>query len=169
MLSTRRLALRPTAEADAERAFEIQSDWQVARMLRMASFPPDKQQLRVWFADHLREWRDGEAYRFAVEREGQMIGLVDIDEIADREGSLGYWFDRAAWGNGYAFEAAGRLTQFAFRDAALTKLRAGHADDNPASGRILTKLGFRLVETKQVFSRSRGEQIVQCCYELALG
>ena len=56
-------------------------------MLRMASFPPDRQEIRRWFADHRREWLAGEAYRFAVELEGRMVGVVDVDGIAEREGA----------------------------------------------------------------------------------
>jgi [ribosomal protein S5]-alanine N-acetyltransferase len=155
--------LRPTRGSDADRAFEIQTDWEVTRMLRMASFPPDRQEIRRWFAGHQCEWLAGEAYRFAVELEGSM---VDVDEIAEREGSLGYWLERAAWGRGYAFEAAHVVTRFAFEDVGLSKLKAGHAHDNPASGRVLTKLGFSLLDTIQRFSRPRGENIMHRRYVL---
>ena len=163
---TSRLVLRPTRGSDADRAFEIQTDWEVTRMLRMASFPPDRQEIRRWFADHQREWSAGEACRFAVELEGKMVGVVDVDGIAEREGSLGYWLDRAAWGRGYAFEAAHAVTRFAFEDVGLSKLKAGHAHDNPASGRVLTKLGFSPLDTVQRFSRARGENITQRRYVL---
>jgi ribosomal-protein-alanine N-acetyltransferase len=165
-MKTGRLVLRPTRGSDADRASEIQTDWEVTRMLRMASFPPDRQEIRRWFADHQREWLTGEAYRFAVELEGRMVGVVDVDEIAEREGSLGYWLDRAAWGRGYAFEAAHAVTRFAFDDVGLSKLKAGHAHDNPASGRVLTKLGFSPLDTVQRFSRPRGENIMQRRYVL---
>jgi [ribosomal protein S5]-alanine N-acetyltransferase len=133
-MKTGRLVLRPTRGSDADRAFEIQTDWEVTRMLRMASFPPDRQEIRRWFADHQREWLAGEAYRFAVELEGTMVGVVDVDGIAEREGTLGYWLDRAAWGRGYAFEAAYAVTRFAFVDVGLSKLKTGHAHDNPRDG-----------------------------------
>jgi [ribosomal protein S5]-alanine N-acetyltransferase len=165
-MKTGRLVLRPTRRSDADRAVEIQTDWEVTRMLRMASFPPDRQEIRRWFADHQREWLAGEAYRFAVELEGQMVGVVDVDGIAEREGSLGYWLDRAAWGRGYAFEAAHAVTRFVFEDVGLSRLRAGHAHDNPASGRVLAKLGFSRLDTVQRFSRPRGENIMQRRYVL---
>jgi [ribosomal protein S5]-alanine N-acetyltransferase len=92
-MKTGRLVLRPTRGSDADRAFEIQTDWEVTRMLRMASFPPDRQEIRRWFADHECEWLAGEAFRFAVELEGRMVGVVDVDEIAEREGALGYWLE----------------------------------------------------------------------------
>jgi [ribosomal protein S5]-alanine N-acetyltransferase len=96
-MKTGRLVLRPTRGSDADRAFAIQTDWEVTRMLRMASFPPDRQEIRRWFADHQREWSAGEAFRFAVELAGKMVSVVDVDGIAEGEGSLGYWLDRAAW------------------------------------------------------------------------
>lgn len=166
-IRTDRLVLRPTFATDAERAFEIQSDWEVTRMLRMASFPADRQATLDWFADHEREWSAGEAYRFAVEVAGRMVGLVDVDEIKDGEGDLGYWLDRAAWGRGYAFEAANAVVRFAFGETGLSTLKSGHAADNPASGRVLAKLGFVPVDIVERFSRPRGETIQQCRYVLA--
>jgi RimJ/RimL family protein N-acetyltransferase len=166
-LDTARLVLRPTEPSDADRAFEIQSDWAVTKMLRMASFPPDRVEIGRWFADHPREWAAGEAYRFAVERDREMIGLVDIDGIANDEGELGYWFERAAWGQGYAFEAARTVVAFAFGPVGLSTLRSGHAADNAASGVVLLKLGFRALDTVTRGSRSRGEEITHCRYRLS--
>lgn len=163
-IKTERLVLRPTIGLDADRAFEIQTDWAVTRMLRAATFPPDRHQIGRWFADHRREWRDGEAYRFAAELDGRMIGIVDIDEITAGKGTLGYWFDHATWARGFAFEAAQVITRFAFESADLQNLESGHASDNPASGRILTKLGFDYRDTVERFSRPRGETIMQHRY-----
>jgi [ribosomal protein S5]-alanine N-acetyltransferase len=142
----------------------ILGDWEVARMLSMASFPPDLGEIRRWFADHAREWQAGQAYRFAIELEETFIGIVDIDQ-----GSLGYWIDRSAWGQGYAYEAASAVVRFAREHVGLLKLTAGHAFDNPASGRILCKLGFCSVDSVPRFSRPRGEAIMQHRYALTLG
>jgi RimJ/RimL family protein N-acetyltransferase len=87
-------------------------------------------------------------------------------KLPNARGTLGYWLDRAAWGRGYAFEAAHAVTRFAFEDVGLSKLEAGHAHDNPPSGRILTKLGFSPLDTVQRFSRPRGENIMQRRYVL---
>jgi ribosomal-protein-alanine N-acetyltransferase len=165
-LMTARLELRPTTAADADRAVDIQSDWNVTRMLAMASFPPDRDEITRWFASHPEEWRAGAAYRFGVEWQGRLIGLVDIDEIRDGHGDLGYWFERASWGQGFATEAARAVVGFAFRNVGLSGLRAGHAADNLASGRVLLKLGFLHIETVRLRSRSRGEDITQCRYAM---
>lgn len=163
---TDRLSLRPSSASDAERAFDIRSNWQVTRMLTMAAFPPDRQDMAKWFAGHPDEWRSGRAYRFAIEREGRMIGLVDIDGITGESGTLGYWLERQAWGHGYAFEAAAAAVQFAFGTVGLMRLGAGHAADNPASGRVLDKLGFRPIDMVERFSTPRGQTILQQRYQL---
>lgn len=88
-LVTDRLVLRPTVGADARRAFEIQANWVVTSMLAGARFPPDREETERLFAQHQDEWRDGSAYRFAVEHEGRFIGVVDIERIREGRGSLG--------------------------------------------------------------------------------
>jgi ribosomal-protein-alanine N-acetyltransferase len=165
-IATRRLTLRPTEASDAERAFDIQSDWDVTRMLRLASFPPDLAEIRRWFADHARQWSAGEAYRFAIELGGRLIGVVDIDNVGQEDGVLGYWLEKAAWGQGHAFEAAQAAVGFALCEVGLSALRAGHASDNAASERVLSKLGFHPLDTVQRLSRPRGEMIWQRRYIL---
>ena len=56
---------------------------------------------------------------------------------------LGYWIAREWWGRGLATEAVRAVLEIA---AALghARLRAWHSLDNPASGRVLAKAGFRL-------------------------
>ncbi len=55
---------------------------------------------------------------------------------------LGYWLGRPFWGHGYATEAARKLAGFAFSRLKATQLTAGYFHDNPASGRVLEKVGF---------------------------
>jgi RimJ/RimL family protein N-acetyltransferase len=165
-LTTARLVLRPSEASDAARAIEIQSNWNVTRNLRMASFPPDRDGTQAWFASHDQEWRDGTAYRFAIIAKDRMIGLTDVDEIANNVGDLGYWLEEAAWGRGYAFEAAQALVRFAFDTVKLSALNSGHAADNVNSGRILTRLGFVHTSDGTTTSKSRGATIAQRKYRL---
>ena len=163
-LATARLRLRPSVPGDAVQALVIQSDWDVTRMLSMASFPPKLVDLTAWFATHEQEWIDGKAYRFAVERDGAMIGLVDLDQVTATEATLGYWLEQAAWGQRFGLEASQAVLQFAFAELGLQRLKAGHAADNPASGRILTRLGFRFVEVAPRHSKSRDCEVLQLRY-----
>jgi ribosomal-protein-alanine N-acetyltransferase len=108
----------------------------------------------------------GTAYRFAVVAEGRLIGCADVDEIEDGCGELGYWLDEAAWGRGYASEAAAAVRDFAFGLLGLDLLASGHAFDNPGSGRVLEKLGFGRLNDTTVWSQPRGAAILQHRFEL---
>jgi [ribosomal protein S5]-alanine N-acetyltransferase len=153
------LLLRPTTPDDARRAFEIQSSWKVSRMLAQVGYPPSQQEIEDWFRSHRDEWLAGSAFRFAVTLDGRFLGLADVDEIAEGEGSLGYWLDEDVWGQGFAREAAGAVVQYVFGEVGLVRLRAGHADDNPASGKVLMALGFQYTGDRELWYRSRGEMV----------
>ena len=133
-------------------------------MLRLASYPPELNAIGDWLDGHKAEWERGVAYRFAVMLDDHLIGCADIDEIADGSGDLGYWLDEKFWGRGLASEAAASVLHFALHVLGLVRLRSGHASDNPASGRVLEKLGFRLVGETTKWSRPRGEEIVHRGY-----
>jgi RimJ/RimL family protein N-acetyltransferase len=167
-LLTERLTLRALDEADAPRVFDIQSNLNVTRMLRLASYPPHLPSLRGWLARHRDEWERGTAYRFAVLLDGQLIGCADVDEIAEGCGDLGYWLDEPFWGRGLASEAAAAVLGFALRELGLDRLRSGHASDNEASAKVLKKLGFSYVGDTTKYSQPRGENIVHRGYVLTL-
>jgi RimJ/RimL family protein N-acetyltransferase len=54
---------------------------------------------------------------------------------------MGYWIARSHWGRGFATEACTALVDIA-RTLGLAQLEASHFIDNPASARVLDKLGF---------------------------
>jgi RimJ/RimL family protein N-acetyltransferase len=86
-----------------------------------------------------------------------VIGCVGAH--AQKEGGfeIGYWFGRPYWGLGYGSEAVGAFVAEARR---LGPLAAGHFVDNPASGRLLRKVGFEYTgEVKRMFSMGRGESV----------
>jgi ribosomal-protein-alanine N-acetyltransferase len=70
------------------------------------------------------------------------MGLV-IHRSHD-SGELGYWIGKPYWGRGYATEAAAAVLDFAFGPLALHRVEATHFTRNPASGRVMEKLGMRL-------------------------
>jgi len=88
---------------------------------------------------------------------GELIGVAGLDSMADGEVELGYWIAKDHWNRGYAYEAARQMIEIARAELKLPRLVAGYFVDNPASGRVLEKLGFvplpKLVDRA---SRGRG-------------
>lgn len=85
----------------------------------------------------------------------RLIGSCGIHRDADGALELGYWIARPYWGLGFATEAARAVMGIA-RATGLPALRAGHFADNPASGNVLRKIGFRFTgRIEQRYSLSR--------------
>ena len=59
-----------------------------------------------------------------------------------RSAALTYCLHEAAWGHGYATEAAGALLRWAFDTLDLNRVQAEADTRNAASARVLEKLGF---------------------------
>lgn len=135
-------------------------------MMRLVPHPYTEELARDWIASHVVEREAGTAHRFAVEDEGGVVGTCDVDEIAGGVGDLGYWFDEAVWGRGYATEAASAVVDFSFGSLGLSKLTSGHVSDNPVSGRVLDRLGFERTGEARIWSMPRACEIVQIKYAL---
>jgi RimJ/RimL family protein N-acetyltransferase len=72
---------------------------------------------------------------------------------------LGYWIGRSHWGRGYATEAVAALADYAFRTYPQDRIGAGVFEDNPASRRVLEKLGFSRAGGHMLQCRAREEAV----------
>ncbi len=91
----------------------------------------------------------------------RLIGGCGVHLNEEGAPELGYWIARPYWGLGFATEAARAVLGMA-RANGVTDIRAAHFIDNPASGNVLRKLGFRF--TGQVERRhSRGRSATVDC------
>lgn len=98
----------------------------------------------------------------------RLIGCVGVHHI-DVVPEIGYWLTPDAWGRGYATEAGRAMLEIARYALGHRRLGAHHHLDNPASGRVLRKLGF--APTGHIApreSRARGVSVPSASYTLAL-
>ncbi|MFE6618255.1 GNAT family N-acetyltransferase [Streptomyces sp. NPDC057740] len=144
-LHTSRLRLRAFEDADTNDLFALHSS---AHVLRYWDSPPWTERERAEkFIARCREMeKHGTGTRLAVDRvsDGAFIGWCTLDSWNPdfRSASLGYCFDDAAWGHGYATEAARALLRWAFDTLDLNRVQAEADTRNVASARVLEKLGF---------------------------
>lgn len=139
---TPRLLLRPGWPEDAAALTAAIADGAIVRNLSSAPWPYALADAQAFLAG----WADAPLPRFLmVQRtvaEPRLIGCIGIDADADGAVELGYWVARPNWGLGYATEAGRHMIELA-RTLGIAELRASHFLDNPASGAVLRKLGFR--------------------------
>ncbi|HVB18938.1 MAG TPA: GNAT family protein [Acidimicrobiales bacterium] len=144
-LRTERLRLRPFNDADASALFALHRN---ASVLRYWDAPPWREPQRAErFIVACREMaEEGTGARVAVETliDEVFIGWCGLTRWNQdfRSASMGYCFEEAAWGHGYATEAAGTLLQWAFDSLNLNRVQAETDTRNTASARVLEKLGF---------------------------
>ncbi len=144
-LHTARLRLRPFDDADANDLFALHSN---AYVLRYWDAPPWSERVRSErFITACRQMaEEGTGARLAVDRVcgGAFIGWCSLNRWNPDylSASLGYCFDDAAWGHGYATEAARVLLWWAFDTLDLNRVQAETDTRNVASARVLEKLGF---------------------------
>jgi RimJ/RimL family protein N-acetyltransferase len=160
-LESKRLLLRAPELPDVAAIATQMNDWGVVRNLARPPFPYTEDDAR----DFVRRQEDGRAegtdFAFAVtlKPDGALIGCCGV-HLRESDYELGYWFGRSHWGRGYATEAAAEVLGFAFRNLRAGRVEAGWYFDNPASGRVLEKLGFRPNGSAQRDSAARGESVL---------
>jgi RimJ/RimL family protein N-acetyltransferase len=133
-----RVVLSPADEADLEFARRLINRPAVRKPLR-AFEPKTLDDERAW----LESLGDGD-YGFVVRADGERVGIAGLHEKHRAWGvtELGYFFDPAAWGNGYATDAARQLARYAFDELRYAKVVAPVLATNEASRRVLEKAGF---------------------------
>lgn len=153
---TARLLLRPGWAEDAPALAHAIGDEAIVRNLATARWPYALGDAEAFLASP----RDPVLPSFLIiARTAGSPGIVGACGIARRASGrveLGYWIARAYWARGYATEAGRALIDIA-ATLGLAQLDSSHFLDNPASGRVLEKLGFKAIGlTAPRYSCARG-------------
>jgi RimJ/RimL family protein N-acetyltransferase len=135
-LRTARLRLRLFRPDDAAAFVALAGDPAVARMTSDIPCPLTHAEAAPWLR------REPGEVRFALEYQGRLVGGVGYFLRPSGVGELGFWICRDMWGQGLATEAGIAVVEYGFTQGKVPALSSSHFIDNPASGRVLEKLGF---------------------------
>ena len=145
-IETRRLLFRPWSVDDAEELFALASDPDVGPR---AGWPPhqsveeSREVIRTVFAsDHV--------WALVEKSTGHIVGCMGYythEEsnigIAEEEAEVGYWIGKPYWNRGLCTEALRAMVDYCFNTIGYLTLWSDFFVDNPASGRVMEKCGFR--------------------------
>lgn len=155
---TERLLLRPGWSQDAPALFEAIGDERIVRNLATAPWPYRPGDAEAWLATERKASEPSLLILRCSEAAPELIGAIGFGRRPTGEMEFGYWIARRHWGRGYATEAGRAVLATARHGLRLKRLDAGHFLDNPASGRVLEKLGFKPTGTiVPYYSAGRGE------------
>lgn len=152
ILETPRLTLRPFRTQDASLVQQYVGIREVADVTLNIPHPYLDGMAEGWIALHEPDFASGKSVCLALtlKNDDAIIGAVGISlnsEVAS--GELGYWLGLPYWNNGYMTEAAQALVNYAFKELNLTCINSHHLARNPASGRIMQKIGMKLQEVRK--------------------
>jgi RimJ/RimL family protein N-acetyltransferase len=139
-----RLELRSLGADDAEFVRSLYAHKQVTRALAQITGPISIEAAREFCEPPAGEHRFGAALQI----DGSLIGVGSVRERSEQPSTafIGYSILPAFWGQGFATELAGLLVEFAAATLGAQEVRATTRDDNPASARVLEKIGFSVLE-----------------------
>jgi RimJ/RimL family protein N-acetyltransferase len=144
-LKTARLILRPFDLGDAAAVQRLAGDRAIADTTLLIPHPYQDGMAEEWISAHGPKFEAGEMAVFAVvlRETGELVGAVGlgINRRFDRA-EMGYWVGKPYWRRGYCTEAAKAGMGFGFANYNLHRVFATHFVRNPASGRVMQKLGM---------------------------
>ena len=167
---TKRLSLRPGWIEDAPALAAAMGHEKVVRNLATAPWPYGIEHARNWLSAE----RGATTPLFVITTAdgggpARIVGGMGLGPLGDNAYDLGFWITPDVWGRGYATEAVRALIDTARHSLRIRRLTAGHMTDNPASGAVLRKAGFRATgRIEEVYSLARGTKVPCHAYALDL-
>jgi RimJ/RimL family protein N-acetyltransferase len=145
-LKTKRLFLRPFELSDAERVRKLAGDRLIADKMLNIPHPYKKGVAEQWISTHKIKFETGKRVHFAIifQTTRELIGAIGLNIKKEyNRAELGYWIGKNYWGEGYATEAAIAVVEYGFQKLKLNKITSSHFARNPASGKVMRKIGMK--------------------------
>jgi RimJ/RimL family protein N-acetyltransferase len=144
-LITDRLVLRAFTLADALEVQRLAGDRDIAATTLRIPHPYENGMAEQWIRTIQSKFENGEAIVWAItgKQDNQLMGAIGLEIHQVHESAeLGYWIGKPFWGQGYCTEAARAVVHYGFEQRRLNRIKAHHFATNPASGRVMRKIGM---------------------------
>ncbi|MEO5937866.1 MAG: GNAT family N-acetyltransferase [Sphingomonas sp.] len=157
---TKRLTLRPGWPEDAAVLAQAIAHEEVAFKLSRLPWPYTEAHAAEWLSMPKAANEVSLLILAHEEPTPRLVGGIGLHPTLGGDGiEIGYWLTPSAWGRGYATEAGQAVLGMARHALGLPRLVGRHFLDNPASGKVLRKLGFRPTGTGRMACLARGREI----------
>ena len=144
-LQTSRLILRPFELADAPEVQKLAGAREIASTIENMPHPYQDGMAEKWINTHEEKFEQGKILELAIvlRETAQLCGAIAITIDSNyNNAELGYWIGVPYWGQGYCTEAALKAIAYGFESLNLHRIYASHLTRNPASGRVMQKIGM---------------------------
>jgi [ribosomal protein S5]-alanine N-acetyltransferase len=146
-LTTKRLTLRPFVLDDAWDVERLAGMREIADTTLNIPHPYPVGAATRWIESHAPAWAAGTGVVYAIVEtsNGKLAGAVSLMQMhrEHRRAELGYWIAVDHWNKGYATESSAAILDFGFKSLGLHRIESRHFVRNPASGKVMQKLGMQ--------------------------
>ena len=150
-LHTQRLVLRAFTLEDAQNIQRLAGERHIAATTSSLPHPYEEGMAEEWINTHQPRLEKGKAIVWAITRKENnsesnttLIGAIDINiDTTENIGELGYWIGKPYWNCGYCSEAAKTVLNYGLDVIKLKSIHAFYLAKNPASGRVMQKIGMK--------------------------
>jgi|SRR6478752_1497197 len=155
-----RVELSTPAEPDIDRVAELCRDPAIAEWTTVPS-PYERSDAESFICEMVADgWASGRGCTWAIREDGQVLGLIGLDGIADHAAEIGFWLAPEARGRGLMTEATGLVLDFAFAEApdgvGLQRVEWHAFGGNIASAAVARRAGFRFEGVSRLGAVQRG-------------
>lgn len=108
--------------------------------------PYEEGMAEAWIRTHGINFNENRSLELAIEHKEDkyLIGAISVGlNKKFNHGELAYWIGKKYKNNGYCTEAAKGMVQYAFEELKINRIFARHLGKNPASGKVMSKLGMK--------------------------
>ena len=165
-IETKRLILRKFEMADGQIAFDHWlSDERVADN-RISPAQKSVSETMERVSKIVTQYENKAFCYWAIELKetGELIGEIDLYDFnsATDNCEVSYSIGYRWWNQGYGTEALRAVVEFGFRTMNIHKISAAHNTDNPASGKIMRKVGMEQEGVIRHMIRNSKNQYKDC-------
>lgn len=142
-IDTERLILSQLEENDIPSIVEFLQHRIFSDLTSNIPYPYTEDDAKFWLKMSKDAFENKTGFTFGIRnKEEQLIGAIGLHDRDDDKAELGYWIGIPYWNKGYVTEAAKAIVNFGFEELELNKIYATHLIHNPASGKIMEKIGM---------------------------
>jgi len=145
-INTKRLRLKPHTGDDAPELQRLIGDRDIASTTTNIPHPYEDGMAEQWIQRRRERFKMGESVQFAIVHREQDFLIGGIGLVIDKQNEraeLGYWIGEPYWNQGFCTEAGRAILRYGFEILGLNRIHARCMTRNPASGRVMQKIGMK--------------------------
>ena len=160
ILETERLKLRAIKIEEAKHVYETWTSYdEVSKYMRWSTHK-SVEETKQWIMMEQENCKKDNYYDWGIELKetGKLIGSMGAHYVPELDRyEIGYAIAKKYWGKGLVTEATKYMLEYLVNEKGIKRFVASHAKQNPASGAVMQKVGFKYIKDEKIEKFDKSE------------